>query len=267
MIYQSNNKNDEHDAQSLARLGRLDPELLAPIRHRSAAAQADLAVVRARDNLVRARTKLVNHVRGAVKAYGARLPKCSPSAFPRKVLAQIPEQLRAALSPTLHAIDLLSAEIAAYDQQIEAIARERYPVAFFLAQPNGVGILTALTFILIIDDPYRFKRSRSVGAYVGLRPRHDRSGSQNPQLRITHAGDELLRRLLVQSAHYMLGPFGKDSDLRRAGLAMCERGGRNAKKRAITAVARRLAVLMHKLWITGEVYEPLRKSVPEGAVA
>jgi transposase len=260
MIYQNDNKNDEIDARSLARLGRLDPELLAPIRHRSVSAQADLAVIRARDCVVRARSKLINHVRGAVKAYGGRLPSSSAPAFPDKVRAQIPSSLLPALDSILSAIRQLSAEISTYDRQIEATARERYPIVATNSQPNGVGTLTALTDALVIGDPHRFRRSRSVGPYLGLRPRHDRSGGYDPQLRITHSGDELLRRLLVQSAHYMLGPFGQDSELRRMGLALCTRGGKNAKKRAIVAVARKLAVLMHRLWITGEDYDPFWRS-------
>ena len=132
-------------------------------------------------------------------------------------------------------------------------------------QVPDVGAITALYYVLTIEDPGRFAKSRAVGAYVGLRPRQRDSGEQKPQLRITKAGDRLLRSLLVRCAHYILGPFGPDADLRRSGLRMAERGGAAGKKRAIVAVARRLAVLLHRLWVTGEVYEPLRGRAPQAA--
>jgi transposase len=126
-----------------------------------------------------------------------------------------------------------------------------------LRQVEGVGVLTALTFVLTLEDPYRFERSRSVGAYLGLVPARDQSGDRDPQRRISKEGDEMLRRLLVGSAHYILGPFGSDSDLRRHGEKIASRGGKNAKKRAVVAVARKLSVLLHRLWITAELYDPL----------
>jgi len=129
-----------------------------------------------------------------------------------------------------------------------------------MRQIGGVGALTSLVYVLTIGDPARFRKSREVGPYLGVVPRQEESGESAPQLRITKAGDEDLRCLLVGSAHYILGPFGKDSDLRRYGLALSERGGKNGKKRAVVAVARRLAVLLHRLWVSGEKYEPLRNA-------
>ena len=270
MIYKNDNKNDRVDAEWLARVARLDAKLLAPIRHRGAEAQADLALLRARDELVRSRTQHVNHVRGAVKSLGGRLLKCSTESFLKKSTPVIPEALRPALCPVLEMIGTLNAGIRGYDRSIEVMARDRYPKSRVLQQVPGVGALTAVAYMLILEDPHRFKKSRSVGAFLGLRPRKNQSSSQDPQLRITKAGDALLRRLLVGSAHYILGPFGPDCDLRRYGLAIAERGGRNAKKRAVVAVARKLAVLLHRLWISGEVYEPfrsLRKETPFAAVS
>jgi transposase len=134
---------------------------------------------------------------------------------------------------------------------------------------EGIGPLTALTFVLTLEDPHRFEKSRSVGAYLGLVPATDRSGDSDPQKRISKEGEEMLRKLLVGSAHYVLGPFGSDSDLRRHGEKIASRGGKNAKKRAAVAVARKLCVLLHRLWITGEVYDPLynthRRQEKEGA--
>jgi transposase len=121
--------------------------------------------------------------------------------------------------------------------------------------------------VLTLEDPYRFEKSRSVGAYVGLVPAQDQSGDRDPQKRISKEGDEMLRRLLVSSAHYILGPFGSDSDLRRHGQKIASRGGKNSKKRAVVAVARKLAVLLHSLWISAEVYEPLRNTHRSGGQA
>jgi len=151
------------------------------------------------------------------------------------------------------------------DREVGRLCRERYPETSLLRQVPGVGAITALYSVLTIEDPSRFAKSRSVGAYVGLRPEQRDSGEQSPQLRITKAGDRLLRCLLVSCAHSILGPFGPDTDLRRAGLRMAERGGQAARKRAIVAVARRLAVLLHRLWVTGEAYEPLRSAASRAA--
>jgi transposase len=249
-------RNDRLDAEYLARQGRADVTLLHPIRHRSAAAQEDLALLRARDQLVQARTGLINHVRGAVKAVGARLTRCSAEAFPRRVGDEVPASLRAALTPMLAVITALSQRIAGYDRQLAQAIRERHPVAARLQQPVGVGPLTALAYVLLVEDPHRFPQSRDVGAYFGLVPRLDDSSGSTPQLRISKAGDELGRRLLVSAAHYILGRFGPPCDLRRHGEAIARRGGKNAKKRAVVAVARKLAVLLHRLWVSETAYNP-----------
>lgn len=260
LIYENDRKSDRVDAEYLARLGRLDPTLLAPIEHRGAQAQADLAVLRSRDLLVRTRARLVNHVRGSVKAVGARLPSCTTASFATKVTDELPSELAPALTPILETIGELSRRIRRYDKQIEALADDRYPETALLRQVVGVGPITALCYVLTIEDPARFPRSRAVGAYLGLVPRRSESGEAEPQLGITKAGNRTLRSLLVGAAHYILGPFGPDCDLRRWGLRLAERGGANAKKRAVVAVARKLAVLLHHLWITGEVYEPLHNA-------
>jgi transposase len=155
----------------------------------------------------------------------------------------------------------LTQQIRAYDRQIEQLCRGAYPETALLRQVGGVGPVTALAYVLVLEDPRRFRRSRSVGAYVGLRPKRRQSGEREPQLRITKAGHPFLRRLVVQAAHYILGP---DCALRRHGERMAARGGKIAKKRAVIAVARKLAVLLHHLWMTGEVYEPLREPVEVG---
>jgi transposase len=253
-------KNDDLDAEALARLGRVDPQLLSPIRHRGEVAQADLAQIRSRDALVRTRALLVNHVRGAVKAVGARTPSTTVRGFTRKVRPMLPPPLATALTPVLDSIDSLTTQIALADRTIAEVARTRYPETECLRQIAGVGPITALCFVLTLEDPHRFPQSRGVGAYLGLCPREHQSGDRAPQLRITKAGDPMLRRLLVTAAHYILGPFGPDTAIRRWGLTLAARGGANGKKRAIVAVARKLATILHHLWITGDVYQPLDRA-------
>lgn len=249
-------RNDPLDAEFLARQGRADVRLLYPITHRSPLAQQHLAVLRARDQLVRTRTQLITHVRSAVKTAGARLRSCTAEAFVRLTAPDLPSDLAPALQPVLHIITELTSQIRDADQQIAKLIRDQYPVATRLQQPHGVGQLTALAFVLLIEDATRFSRSRDVGAYFGLVPRLDESSASHPQLGITKSGDELGRRLLVSAAQYILGPFGPECDLRRHGQAIAERGGKNAKKRAVVAVARKLAVLLHRLWISDQPYDP-----------
>jgi transposase len=258
MIYDSDSKSDDADAEALARLGRLDPSLLRPIKHRSLKSQSDLTVIRSRDALVKARTQLVNHVRGVAKSFGVPLKKCSTKSFHHQVPELLPEILTPSLMPILDAIEGLSRKIAEFDRVIEAKAVREYPATERLRQVRGVGPITSLSYVLILDDASRFRNSRDAGSYIGLRPRRDQSGERDPELRITKAGDQMLRCLLVGSAQYILGPFGEDCDLRRWGLKLAARGGKNAKKKAIVATARKLAVLLHHLWKTGEDYEPLR---------
>jgi transposase len=257
LITDSTRKDDRLDAKTLARLARIDPELLSPIRHRSERAQADLMVIRARALLVEARTMLVNAARGLTKSYGERLGSCGTGQVCEELAESLSAPLKNALQPLLAEVESVSEHIREYDEQIENIGKSRYPEIELLKQVHGVGTLTALTYVLTVEDPYRFRRSRDAGAYFGLRPRRRESGDSRPQLRITKEGDAYVRKLLVQCAHHILGPFGADSDLRRWGLELAARGGKNAKKRALVAVARKLAVLLHKLWVSGEVYEPL----------
>jgi transposase len=260
LITKSNRKDDRHDARTLARLARIDPELLGPVRHRSAQAQIHLTVIRARAELVSARTALVNAARGLVKSYGQRLPKCGTQQVSRELAAGLSTEMREILEPLLHEIESLNERIKEYDQRMEKIATEGYPQLSLLKQVKGVGTQIALTYVLTIEDPYRFAKSREVGCFLGLRPGRRNSGESEPQKKISKEGDRYLRTMMVQGAHYILGPFGEDSDLRRWGRKLSERGGANAKKRAVVAVARKLAVLLHRLWVSGEVYEPLRNS-------
>ena len=260
LISSSSRKDDRLDAQMLARLARFDPGLLRPIQHRSEKAQQHLMKIRVRAALVEGRTSLVNAARGLTKALGERLPKCDADAMCVEQMVGMPAELQETLTPLLEQVESLTEKIKECDKEIEQIAREEYPETDLLKQIKGVGTLIALTFVLTVEDRDRFQKSRDVGCYVGLRPRRSESGERQPQLRITKEGDIYLRKLLVQGAHCIMSKRGPDTDLKRWGMKLAERGGKNAKKRAIVAVARKLAILLHRLWATGEVYEPLRNS-------
>jgi transposase len=260
LISQSSRKNDKVDAQMLARLARLDPALLRPIRHRSEETQKDLMIIRIRAALVESRTGLVNAARGLAKAIGERLAACDADQMDVDKLEALPADLRKTLKPLLEEVASLTEKIKECDRTIEQIARDRYPETKVLRQVSGVGPLIALTYILTIEDPQRFPKSRDVGCYVGLRPKQSESGERQPELRITKEGDVYLRKLLVQGAHCVMAKRAPDTDLKRWGTKLAGRGGRNARKRAIVAVARKLSILLHHLWVTGEVYEPLKNS-------
>jgi len=263
-ITKNSRKSDEMDAKLLAKLGRIDPELLSPVHHRGRQAQIDLATIRSRDVLVGCRTKLILSARGQVKSLGHRLGKCSAESFHRKTKGEVPEELRPALDPLLAQIGQLTEQIKEFGRRIETMCKERYPETALLRQVKGVGPVTALCFVLTIEVPTRFRRRRTIGAFLGLRPKRKQSGKSDPQLRISKEGDRMLRRLLVGSARYILGPFGPDTDLRRFGEHLASRGGKAARSKAAVAVARKLAVLLLTLWTTSEEYQPLRNT-NEGA--
>jgi len=256
-IWDSDNKYDDRDSEMLARIARFDPQLLYPIRHRGQDAQVDLAVIKARDTLMKSRSAVISHCRGVVKSFGQRISKCDAGAFHRRLEAEMPEEFRMALSPLVDTLRYLTAQIREYDREIDALCQDKYPETQRMRQIRGVGPVTALTFALTLEDASRFKNSRSVGPYLGLVPKRDQSGETDKQLGITKAGNEYLRSLLVNCAQYILGPFGEDCDLRRFGEKLTARGGKNARKRAIVAIARKTAVLMHYLWKTGDEYKPL----------
>ena len=258
-ITASDQKNDRVDAQKLARLARADQVLLAPIEHRTAEQQAGLSVIRARDAMVRARTLLVNTARSLAKGFGLRLPASVTATFGARALAHLPPALRAALENLLEQIDGLGRGIAGQDEKIAALAGQHPEVERLVSIP-GVGTLTGLTYVLTLGRAERFAHSRDVGSYLGLRPRQRQSGERDPQLGIAKSGDKYLRKLLVQCAHHLLGHWGRDSALRQWGLAKSG-GGKTASKPAIVAVARKLAVLLHRLWVSGESFKPFPKMV------
>lgn len=246
-------KCDELDARMLAQLGRSDTRLLRPVKVRPAQVRQDMMLIRARELLVKSRTQMVNSARGLAKSAGERLPCCSTNSLHKKDLGRLELELR----PIFDALEKLDDQIEAYDKKIKEVTAKNYPQAALVRQVAGVGPITSLYFVQALGDVRRFKDGRAVGAYFGLIPRRDQSGSRDPKLSITKCGDELGRRLLVQCTHYILGPYGPDTDLRRFGLKLAAKGN---KKRAVVATARKLAVLLFALLKKSEVYEPLRKS-------
>jgi transposase len=255
LIWKRKKKTDRSDANLLAKLARVDVSLLAPVHHRSRAAQVDLAVLRSRDLLVSVRTRLINHVRGLLKQFGLRVPGCSPEVFVARATGTVPAALEPALKPVLDSLREINARIGRHDKEVARLF-ESSATAQRLAQVDAVGPITSLAFALTIDDPKKFKSSRVVGSFLGLTPAKDQSGESDPERHISKAGNGFLRRLLIQCAHRLLGAFGPDCDLRHWGLTLCERGGSSAKKRALVAVARKLAVVMHRIWVTRRSYDP-----------
>lgn len=257
-IWDADDKTDERDARILGLMYRLEPRLLHQVFHRSEEAQRDLAIIKARQQLVECRTKLILHVRSVVKGIGERLPKCSSDAFHKRANEHMPEMLTTVLQPTVAIIEELTGKIKEHDRLIDHLCQEHYPETKSLLQVKGVGPVTALAYVLTLEEPERFEKSRSVGAFLGLVPKLDQSGDTNKQLKITKAGNSYLRQLLVGCSHYIMGPFGEDCDLRRYGERIAARGGKNSRKRAVVAVARKLSVLLHRLWQDRSVYIPLR---------
>lgn len=264
-ITASTSKNDRNDAELLARFAAHDPRLLSPLQHRSLERQQDLNLIQARATLVRARTMIVNALRGLVKSSGSRLPACSTESMPVRVRASIPPALKTVAAPLLQQIALLNRQIGSMDKQIEKLAA-RYPEIAVLRTAPGVGPLVAATYVLTLDRPDA-ATNRSAGAFLGLRPGQSQSGDSDPQRRISKTGDSYLRSLLVQSAQYVLGRFGPDSALRNWGLKLASSGGKRGKKRAIVAVARKLAVLLHSMWRSGQRFQPFPQPIPAAILA
>jgi transposase len=260
MISDSKRKNDRIDAEKLARLARADPKLLSPIHHRGEQAQLDLAEIRTRNEFVKVRTALINMARGQAKAFGCRLESCDADQVSADMIKHLPEPVQGLLKLTLELVAETTAKIKEAERKIHAIAK-RNPEIQLLTAIHGVGEITALAFVLTIEDHERFGKSRQVGPYLGMVPGQSQSGASDPQQRITKEGDRMMRWLLVQCAHCVLRRDALDSDLRRWGLnkidALKTGKGKPRKKKVIVAVARKLAVLMHRLWANGEVYDPL----------
>ena len=251
LIAESKLKNDRIDAEVLARLVRLDPEFLKPIRHRSEQAQLLRSNLKVRSAMVEARTKWINTIRGLLRGFGYKVSGKAPHTFVQRVdRMKLPGELRAVIEPLLEQLDLLTGEIERRNEQLEEMVKD-LPEVGHLREIPGVGPVVATYFVLTIDDPDRFRNSRDVASFFGLRPSMRESASVTHFGRITREGDPEMRRLLVQAAHGCLRTRA-DSELKNWALALAERRG---KGKAVVALARKLAVLMHHLWVTGEVYQ------------
>jgi transposase len=256
LITASVSKDDRADAEWLAELGLRMPEMLNCVQPCSVEIQHDRVVLKARDTLIATRTKLINSMRGTLKSLGHRLPCCDGDAFARKAGPHIPAELNETLRPLLLVIQHVSDEIRRYDKRIDQLC-EKYPATLRLRSIRGVGPITALAYVLHLNnDPRLLRTSRDAGPRLGLRPKRRDSGARSPELSITKSGDRMLRRLLVQCAQYILGRHGQDSALRRWGLGLAARGGKSAKRKAIVATARKLAVLLHVLWKSDTDFDP-----------
>jgi transposase len=259
LIWETKSKDDRRDAQLLAEVVLRWPELLHAVPGRSLESEHGRALLTLRAALVDARTELINSVRGVTKSFGEKLPAADTAAFARKAGPALPAELRELVHATLLVIEQMSAQIAVYDKQVLKLCDGPYAAATRrLRSIPGVGPLTALAFVLELDnDPGRLRNSRAAGALVGLRPGRKESGESKPELGITKTGNRMLRRYLVQCAHYMLGAFGKDCALRRWGLGLAgRRSSKRGKRCAIVATARKLAVLLHTLWRKDQDFDP-----------
>src|SRR5260370_32947283 len=188
-IYQHERKSDQRDALMLARIGRMDLALLYPVRHGTAEAQEDLLRIKLRDSLVRARVALINSLRFTLKSLGYTIAHPSTERFHKVIQSALPQSLAQVIAPSVQALEELTLRIKLLEREISDQARSKYPDTAWLEQIPGVGPITALYFVLKIEDPARFKRARDVGAFLGLCPRRDQSGENDPQLRISKRGD------------------------------------------------------------------------------
>ena len=257
VIWDSSRKNDWNDAEKLAKVARMDRTMFAPVRLRGDGDQGLMRLVKSRDLLVKSRTGIVNQIRGFCKSEGFRLPKCSAESFARRE-HEVPPAVRAVTKPLFAMLRELARKIGVYDKMIaEGVKRLRGEDAALLDTITGVGPVTSAAFLAAVGDVSTFGSARDAGPYFGLVPRQDQSGKTDKQLRISKEGNGIVRRLLVTAANHIMGPFGKDSDLRRHGMRIAARGGKNARKRARVAVARKLAVTMLAILKNRSAYRPL----------
>jgi transposase len=263
LITGSRKKSDKDDAEMLARAARADLELVQPIAHRKEATRIELSLLRTRDHLVRSRTGMVNTVRGMLKSFGLRVPACTTEVFHVRAREIVPDELKPAVDPLLAVLEQLSINLRALETRITKKADEHPEIAMLTSIPR-VGKLTALAFVLVVEDAKRFKDSRAVGAYLGLTPGRRQSGDRDAPMGITKQGDALLRKLLVQCAHQLMFKSAPDSALKRWGLAKSQTSGKHGKKKVAVALARKLAVVMHRLMLTGELYDPFPNAQANG---
>ena len=250
-------RNDAKDAASLLEHAvDIERPRVKKLWQRPDEYQRDLALMRMRNAMVEARAGLVSTVRGTVKQFGERVSKCDVEYFAGRARGELSAGMLALVEPVLGQIEELNKVVAQYDEQVRAYLARRPEAARLLAVP-GVGDVTVGAFLAYVGEASRFAHSRDVAAYIGLVPDQDQSGEHDPQLRITKSGDRMVRRNFLECARGIMGPFGKDSALRRWALALAGDGRNKIRNnKAAVALARKLAVLLHRLWVSGQAYDP-----------
>ena len=246
----SNSKNDRNDARELARYTLADVEMLHPVFLRPETHQQMIRLLEARLALVTTRTKLINEMRGFAKSMGFRIPKKDAAYFHLIDRTGWPRDLEAVCWPLMGVLKTIHMKIAAIEKQMRELADTPEFAADVesVRQVVGVGFLCSVAYVAVLGGNYaRFAKARDVGPYLGLVPRQDQSGDIDKQLPITKAGSTLLRALLTEAAQVALRDGIRMTDLKLKGLRIAERGGKNARKRAVTATVRGLAVTMMAL--------------------
>lgn len=266
-IYQSERKDDDRDAEQLARIARVDASLLYPVQHGTEQEQRDMLAIKLRDALVSSRVGLINAVRFTLKSLGYTVCNPATERFHKKVREEVPDAVQRVIEPMLAVLEATTEQIKVMEREIARLIKEQYREAQRLEQIPGVGPVTSLCFVLKVGDAQRFGRVRDIGAYLGLVPKRDQSGKVDKELGISKCGDRTLRRLLVNCAQYIMGPFGPPGALRSCGERLAGTTAKE-KKRAVIAVARKLAVVMLSMWKNGSAYEaraPQSEALPTAA--
>ena len=245
------NKSDENDARGLAELVRVG--WYREVKVKSAESQQIRAMLVARSRLVGIRRDIENQVRSMIKEYGLLFPRAIGQQFRKQVIELVGanHQLRAVIEPLLSIHEQVCRQQAAFDEEVRRLAKSDETVRRLMTVP-GVGVVTALTFRHTIDDPSRFRSASTVGAYLGLTPRRNQSGETDTNGRISRWGDRLLRTYLFEAATVLLHRTKKWSTLKAWGIKLAKRVG---MKKAKVALARKIAVILHCIWVDGTSFE------------
>ncbi|MBD9529947.1 IS110 family transposase [Paracoccus sp. PAR01] len=245
------NKSDENDARGLAELVRIG--WYREVAVKSEASQLVRALLVARSRLVAIRRDLENQVRSMLKEYGLIIPRAIAGQFRRRVIELTGDEhiLWAVLLPLLLVHDHVCSELEGLDRQIREMARTDETTRRLMTIPC-IGVVTALTFRHTIDDPSRFRSAASVGAYLGLTPRRRQSGEMDTTGHVSRWGDRLLRAYLFEAASVLLHRTKRWCALKAWGLRLDKRNG---MKKAQVAVARKLTVILHCIWVDGTSFE------------
>ncbi len=265
-IWQSKQKNDENDALLIAELARASRRLFHPVELRDDERHEMVQLIELREVAVSQRTQAVNSVRGLCKAHGVFIPKCDASCFHKVAAGAIPDGMAWKFKPMLRHLKEVAATIKRYDAMLEEYAQKHFKEEVELLRTvPGVGPITSCAFVALIADPGRFGSARDAGAYFGLTPGQDKSGDKDAPKHITKTGSALMRHLLVTAANHILRASSPDTALKRHGERICARGGKVARRKAKTAVARKLAVVMLAMLKSGKAYDDGIAAVKAGA--